>query len=206
MKTYSDLIVCNGCDTVYRRPSLARGETARCDECHATLHGAIRLDVDRWLALTVAAAIVYLIANVCPVIRIGLRSQHNEATLWQSAAALAHSAAAPIAVPIAMSVIVVPLLQIALLGWTLAYARAGRRAPGFATAMRLLVALGPWNMIEVALLGVLVSVVKLSGFMEVTPAIGLWAMAALMMLITLITQRDVRHLWDLDLIDSGTQA
>ncbi|TDN58945.1 paraquat-inducible protein A [Paraburkholderia sp. BL10I2N1] len=204
MKTYSHLIVCNECDTVYRRPSLTPGETARCNECRATLDRASHFNVDHWLALTVAAAIVYVIANVCPVIRIGLRSQHNEATIWQSVAALEHGAAAPIAVPAAMSVIGVPFLQIALLGWVLAYARSGRRAPGFAAAMRLLVALRPWSMVEVALFGILVSVVKLSGFMEVTPGAGAWAMAALMTLITLVTHRDIEQLWDLT--EGGARA
>lgn len=204
MKTFPHLIVCNECDTVYRRPCLAPGDTSRCEECGATVYGASHLNVDCRLALTVAAAVVYMIANVCPVIRIGLRGQHIEATLWQSAAALAHGTAAPVAVPTAMSVIGVPFLQIALLGWVLVYARSGRRAPGFTTAMRLLVALRPWSMVEVALLGILVSVVKLSGFLEVAPGAGVWAVAALMMLITLIAHRDIEQLWELT--EGGARA
>jgi paraquat-inducible protein A len=197
MKTYPDLIVCEHCDTVYRRPALAPGEAARCEACGAGLRRAGRLDVDRWLALTVAAAVVYVIANTCPVIRISLQGLHNEATLWQSAMALAHGAAAPIAVPAALSVIVVPLAQILLLGWVLGHARAGRRAPGFAAAMRLLGALRPWSMVEVALLGILVSVIKLSGFLDVAPGAGIWATAALMVLLTLIASRDLHELWAL---------
>lgn len=197
MKTFPDLVVCEHCDSVFRRRTLAPGGVAHCGTCGAVLYRAGRLDVDRWLALTLAAAIVLVIANVCPVIRISLQGLHNEATLWQSAAALAHGPAAPIAVPTALSIIVVPFLQIGLLGWVLGHARLGRRAPGFAQAMRMLVALRPWSMVEVCLLGILVAVIKLSSFLEVAPGAGIWATAALMVLITLIANRDVHWLWEM---------
>jgi paraquat-inducible protein A len=50
-------------------------------------------------------------------------------------------------------------------------------------------------MVEIALLGVLVSLVKLSSFLEVTPGAGIWATAGLMVLITLIAHRDIHVLW-----------
>lgn len=197
MRTFSDLIVCEHCDSVYRRRPLAAGEAARCARCAAILYRARRIDVDRWLALTLAAAIAFVIANVCPVIRISLQGVHNETTLWESAAALAQGPIAVIAVPTALSIIVVPFLQITLLAWVLVHARAGRRAPGFAPAMRMLAALRPWSMIEVCLLGILVAVIKLSSLVQVAPGAGIWATAGLMVLITLIANRDIHRLWEL---------
>ncbi|MDH6152367.1 MULTISPECIES: paraquat-inducible protein A [Paraburkholderia] len=196
MQTFPDLVVCEHCDSVYRRRALATREVARCGQCSAVLYRASQLDVDRWLALTVAAAIVFVIANVCPVIRISLRGLHSETTLWQSAAALAHGAVAPIALATAMMIVVVPLLQIALLGWVLAFARAARRAPGFAWSMRLLAMLRPWSIVEVGVLGMLVAVIKLSSFVQVAAGPGIWATATLMVLITIIASRDVHLLWE----------
>lgn len=197
MKIFPNLVVCEHCDCVYRRHALAPDEVARCERCEAVLYRASRLDVDRWLALTVAAAIVFAIANVCPVIRISMQGLHNEATLWQSAAALAHGPAAPIALPAALAIIVVPFLQIGLLAWILVHARIGRRAPGFARAMRMLVAIRPWSMVEVGLLGILVAVIKLSGFVQVAPGAGIWATAGLMVFLTLIANRDIAGLWEM---------
>lgn len=197
MKTFPHLIVCTHCDTVYRRPLLAAGEVARCEACAAVLCRTHRVDIDRWLALTVAAAIVFVMANVCPVIRIALYGQHNQITLWQAAAVLGHGKTAPIAVLAMLSVIAVPSLQILLLGWLLLFARVGRRAPGFTGAMRMLSVLRPWSMVEIALLGALVSLVKLSSFLEVTPGAGIWATAGLMVLITLVANRDIRVLWSM---------
>jgi paraquat-inducible protein A len=197
MKTYSHLVACEHCDSIYTRAPLVPGQVARCERCDAILYRASRLDVDRWLALTVAAAIVFVMAIVCPVIYISFKGLHNEATLWASAAALAHGPAAPIAVPTAMSIIIVPFLQITLLGWVLLYARFGKRAPGFERAMRMLVALRPWSMVEVCLLGILVAVIKLSGFLQVAPGAGIWATAFLMILLTIIANRDIHWLWEI---------
>jgi paraquat-inducible protein A len=197
MKIFPDLIVCEHCDSVYRRRPLAPGEAARCARCAAPLYRASRLDVDRWLALTLAAAVAFVIANACPVVRVGFQGLHNEATLWEAAAVLAQGPIAVIAVPVALSIIVIPFVQIGLLAWVLLHARAGRRAPGFAPAMRALALLRPWSMVEVCMLGILVALIKLSHFLQIAPAAGLWATAGLMVLITLIANRSVHRLWEL---------
>lgn len=182
---------------MYQRRALMPGEIARCPCCAAVLYRANRLSVDKWLALTVAAAIVFVMANVCPVIAISLKGLHSEVTLWQAAKALAQGAAAPIALPMALTVIVVPFLQIMCLLWVLSYARVGLRAPGFSRVMRLLSALRPWSMVEVCMLGILVAVIKLSSMVQVVPGPGIWAAAALMALITVIANKDTHWLWDI---------
>ncbi|RIX42608.1 MAG: paraquat-inducible protein A [Rhodocyclales bacterium GT-UBC] len=207
MRTFPHWVICEHCDSVYRRIALQAGQAARCPRCLAPLYRASRLDAQRWLALTIAAGIVFLIANLCPLVRISLQGLHNEATLWQSAAALAQGPVALIALPAALSIIVVPFLQIVLLGWVLAFACRRRRAPGFAPALRLLGLLRPWSMVEVCLLGILVAIIKLSGFLEVAPGPGIWAMAVLMVLITLIANRDVHWLWEMvDDVAAGAAA
>lgn len=205
MRSFPDLVICEQCDSVYRRCALAPGQIARCQTCDAILLRPDRLDLDGWLALTLTAAVVFLIANLTPVIRISLGGLHSEATLWQAALALARGDSAPIAIPTVLAVIVVPGLQIALLGWVLLHARAGLRAPGFERALRWLVALRPWSMVEVAVLGILVAVVKLTSLVEVAPGPGIWATAALMVLLTVIANHDLHGLWartDLQPIDS----
>jgi paraquat-inducible protein A len=126
-----------------------------------------------------------------------LHGLHNEATLWQSVAALAHGEAAPMAVAAALSVIVVPLLQIMLLGWVLVFSWTGLRAPAFTSVMKTLSALRPWSMVEFCLLGVLVAIIKLSTYLDVVAGVGAWATAALTALITVIANRDTHCLWEL---------
>lgn len=196
MTLYPALVVCEHCDSVYRRHDLGVNEIARCGRCRAVLYRASRLDIDHLLALTLAAAIVFVIANVSPVIRIAVSGMHNEANLLQAISALSQGSALLVGLVAGATLFGVPLLQIALLGWVLLFARAGRRAPGFGAAMRVLHWIRPWSMTEVFLLGVLVVIVKLSGMLNVIAGPGTYATVVLTVLITVIAKRDVRTLWE----------
>jgi len=190
------LLICEHCDSVYQRPALARRQTAHCLRCGALLEKARHLNADQLLALTLAAAILFLFANAFPIMQIGLQGLSNEATLWGTVEALAYGRITPIALVAGLSIIFAPGLQIILLAWVLVYARNGQIAPGFRACMRALEHLRPWSMLEVCLLGILVAIIKLGGMLDVHPGIGLWAMAILTILILLIAGRDVRGLWD----------
>lgn len=189
-------VICEHCDSIHRRDELRRDEIARCTRCRAVLYRSTRLDVDPLLALTLTGAIVFVIANTTPVIRIAVGGLHNDANLLGAIAALFHGPSLAVALVAATTLFVVPLLQIVLLGWVLLFARRGRRAPGFVGAMRALHWIRPWSMTEVFLLGVLVAIVKLSGFLHVIAGPGAWATAILTVLITLVGKRDMRTLWD----------
>ncbi len=197
MNNFRELIVCEHCDYVYRRVALRRGDVVRCSVCGAILYRAEKLSIDQRLALAVAAAVLFVLVNVCPVMQIGLGAQHNAATLWQAVLALGQGAAAPIALPAAAAAVIVPGLQIMLLLWVLSFARARRSAPGLAWCLRVLGRLRPWSMMEVCLFAALVAIVKLSGFLQVTPEPGIWAVGGLTLLIPLLTGSDVYWLWGL---------
>jgi paraquat-inducible protein A len=190
------LIICEHCDSVYQRPPLARKQTAHCHRCGALLYRGRRLNTDQLLALTVAAAILFIFANTFPIMGISMQGLSNDATLWSTVEALAHGQISLIALVTGLSIIFAPAMQIILLAWVLVHARAGRMAPGFRICMRTLERLRPWSMLEVCLLGILVAIIKLVGMLEVHPGIGLWAMSMLTVLIILIGGRDVRGLWD----------
>lgn len=190
-----DLIICEHCDSLYEAVPLQRGETASCARCGAVLARAHRLSLEQLLALTIAAAVLFVFANVFPVISISMKGLSNEVTLWSSVEALAQGRITLIALVAGLSIIFAPMLQIALLFWVLLHAHKGQVAPGFKICMRALEHLRPWSMLEVCMLGILVAIVKLSGMLDVHAGVGLWAMAMLMVLIILIAGKHTRRLW-----------
>ena len=115
--------------------------------------------------------------------------------MWQAAAALDQGAAAPIAVPTAAVAVLVPSAADYPADVGVRASRTRQRAPAFAPIMKTLVILRPWSMVEVCMLGILVAVIKLSSLVQVYLGAGVWAMAALMVLMTIIAGRDVRQLW-----------
>lgn len=194
MKIHPALIACANCDTLSRSRPLARGERLICASCGAVLLRS-GLGIQQLLALSLSAGIVFIIANVFPVLEINLNGRHIQTTLLGSVLSLADFSSAPIAIIVALALIVAPALQIALLCWLLLYARAGKRAPYFNSLLRVWTRLHPWSMVEVGLLAALVAVVKLQGLLHVQVGIGIWAIAALAVLLTVLTHRNVRALW-----------
>jgi hypothetical protein len=68
---------------------------------------------------------------------IEVGGMHTEATVWGAALLMLHGWAAWPAVVLALSMFILPLLQIALLLWVLGFARFGRRAPGRMLALNI---------------------------------------------------------------------
>ena len=55
----------------------------------------------------------------------------------------------------------------------------------------------PWSMTEVFLLGALVAIVKLSGWVHVTPGVGIWGLASLTILLTILSLVEPKSWWSL---------
>lgn len=194
---YFDLLICRYCDTVYRRRPLAMGEVARCRRCRAELERHHRLGADTLLALVFTAIIVFVQANVWPIVTLGFNGQQVSTTLWGVILAMWRDHSLVIAILVAGTLFFFPILRMLLLGWLLWFARRRQRAPGFRGAMLALHVLRPWTMSEVFVLGALVSIVKVHAYFDVSPDAGIYAYAALMLLLTLLSRVDLRRLWEL---------
>jgi paraquat-inducible protein A len=55
----------------------------------------------------------------------------------------------------------------------------------------------PWSMTEVFLLGALVAIVKLANWVPITAGPGIWAIAALTMVLALLGRRDPASWWSI---------
>ncbi|WP_449427907.1 paraquat-inducible protein A [Rhodanobacter umsongensis] len=190
------LLICEHCDTVYRRRPLARGEVARCARCMAELERHHGLSANALLALVLTAMIVFVQANMWPIVTLGLNGQFSGTTLWGMIIAMWQQQAQVVSVLAAFTLFFFPLVKMLTLGWLLWFARQGRRAPGFVPLMVTLHRVGPWTMSEVFVLGALVAIVKAHNYFDVVADPGIYAYAALTLLITIFAGVDLRELWD----------
>jgi len=197
MATTEHLIICEHCDCVYEKSTLAAHQKTLCARCGGVLQRHNNLSVEQRLALSFTAAMLWLFANFYPVMSISMQGLKNSATLWDSVLALSQGPITFMAMVAAISIIIAPAFQLALLIWVLSFALASRRAPAFKLCMRWLETLRPWSMLEVCLLGAMVAVFKLAGMLDVIPGIGLFALAVLSLLLIRIAGRDIRDLWDI---------
>ncbi|MGF6113474.1 paraquat-inducible protein A [Pseudomonas sp. ADAK2] len=196
MATTDQLIICEHCDCVYEKVTLAKHQKTLCTRCGGVLQRYNGLTLEQRLALTFTALVLWIFANFFPVMSISLKGLKNSATLWDSVLALSLGPITFIAMVAAISMIIAPIIQLVLLIWVLSFALARQRAPGFRFSMRWLETLRPWSMLEVCLLGAMVAVIKLAGLLDVLPGIGLFALAILSLMMIRIAGRDIRELWD----------
>lgn len=193
----SRLAICDHCDTVHRRMEIPRGTHAHCQVCDCALYSNRTTNIDALLAISVTALIVFIIANTFPIVTVELGGEQNQTTLWGAILASHESGISFVAGLAALMVFFFPMMLILLSLYIFLPMRFGMDVPGFANAMHLLDAVRPWSMVEVFFLGVLVSLVKLSGDTDVTPAMGLWGFAGLTLLMTLLNSVDMHELWDI---------
>lgn len=190
------LLICEQCDTVYRRRPLERGEVAHCARCGAELDRHRALTVDALLALILTSMIVFVQANIWPIVTLGLNGQYSATTLWGMIITMWQQEAQVVSVLAAATLFFFPMAKMLVMGWLLWFARAGRRAPGFAPLMVTLHRIGPWTMSEVFVLGALVAIVKAHTYFDVVADPGIYAYGALTLLITIFSGVDMRQLWD----------
>ena len=191
---------CPECDALYRRRPLARGETAVCARCGAKLYSLSRMTPEQLLGLVTGALLIYVMANVYPIVDLRVQGLRSSATLFGSVLALWNEGRAPMAVLVFATTQLFPLLDLlATLALLIAVARHKQDRPTwFAPLLRFILKLRPWGMVEVFMLGVLVALVKLSHLAHVLPGIALWAFGALTVLLAAILSFDLRSLWEYD--------
>ncbi|PND34089.1 paraquat-inducible membrane protein A [Achromobacter pulmonis] len=189
------LIECEHCASIYRRHQLEPDETANCARCGATLWRYSGLSLSNWLALAIAALIVFGVANAYPVASMSVQGMTQQASLLDAISITWRQGHWVVAVMTGLAGFALPLLQLGVLLWVLGPLSRGREPLAFRPAMRLLGILRPWCMVPVFLLGVLVAVVKLAGMAAVSPGIGLGAFGILTILLTMLGRLSPHALW-----------
>lgn len=189
------LIACECCGTIFRRHTLQRGETATCARCGTMLWRYSGITLSGWLALTLTALIVFVVANAYPVIGMTVQGITREASLLDAVAMTWNQGYYATAIMTCLAGFVLPLVLLLLLLWVLLPLARGREPLGFRPVVRMLGLLRPWCMVPVFLLGVLVSVVKLASMASISPEPGLFAFGALTVLLTLVDRLSPHALW-----------
>lgn len=193
----SDWVICDQCDALYRRASLEAGHRACCRRCGHTLYGRTReLEPRSALALSLTAFILFLLANVFPVLGMELAGQHREMPLWMAIHAMWMAGQPLVAMLAAATMWLFPLLIVLLYLLLLGTMLRGVRPPAAIPMLHLLRHLQPWSMLEVFMIGIVVSLVKLGDIAEIILGPGLGALALLTLLLIRLGTLDRRLLWN----------
>lgn len=153
--------------------------------------------LNRTLALTIAGAVLYVVANSVPM--LGLSAVGHEAftTVLGGALHLWRGGREIVATLVLFTVVVAPALQI---GFMLAIVLgAHRRRPPMwvATLLSLHPSISTWSMLEVMMVGVLVALIKIAELATVIPGLALFTLAGLIVVLAAIQASfDPREVWE----------
>ncbi len=191
------MTACPECDLLLRELAVPISAGAvSCPRCGAVLYRVSYDALERTLALTCAALVLLLIGNLFPLVGLNIEGHHVETTVLGAARQLWRDDMSPIALVLLATTVLMPLIELCALAWLLLHLRHGRRPPGFVLLFRALQLAHPWAMVEVFILGVLVSLVKLSHLADVLPGPAIWCFGTLMLVLTVLSSLlDHRALW-----------
>lgn len=178
-----EIVACHECDLVQRLHYPPRSRVVRCARCGGVL---LRHDPDggsRTLALALASMIMFVVANAFPIVAIDMQGNTTASSLTGAVIHLWRDRMHAVAMLVALTTVVAPAGILGMLIYVLGTMRFGLRPPGALLVLRGLHLSRPWGMIEVFLLGVLVSVVKLTHYASVMPGLSLWALLLLIPLM-----------------------
>lgn len=191
------LTACHECDLLNMVPDIPAGGTARCSRCGAVLYARKVNSIDRTLAFSIAGVIFFALANAYPI--LGMKSEGilMETTLFQGATELYAQDMWGLAGLVFFTCILVPMIQLAGLLYIIVPMKINRLAWQTPFFFRWLRKLQPWGMMEVFMLGILVSIVKLAKMAVIIPGISLYAFAALIFVMAgAITSLDPHRIWE----------
>lgn len=191
------LMACHDCDLLHRLPAIPEGTTASCCRCGAVLAKPKRNSVERSLALAIAGLVLFVLANSFPFLGFKVQGQVRETLLLTGIEQLYLQDMRLVAVLVFITTVLAPLAQLLSLLYILLPLKLKRPAPGMFHVFRRLRNIEPWSMMEVFMLGILVSVVKLAKMAQIIPGTAAYCfMALIFVLAACMASLDPHQVWD----------
>ncbi|MEX1330911.1 MAG: paraquat-inducible protein A [Desulfobacterales bacterium] len=189
-------IACHDCDLVHRVKALPTKGAALCIRCGAVLYKHKSNSLDRTLAFALGGLILFILANSFPFLAIRIGAQVRETTLITGIYELYVQGVQVIAILVLLTTVLVPFTQIMCLLYILLPLKFGRLPKRLPWVMRFLQRIQPWGMMEVFMVGILVSVVKLAKMAKIIPGISLYSFLALIFVLSAMTvSLDAHQIW-----------
>lgn len=175
------LVACHECDLLMHKPELALEQKASCPRCGYELF-AHRAQVERRsLALVLSALLLFLPANFLPIMQLNLLGQTTQDTVWSGVVSLYRSGMGAVAMVVFLCSMVVPLLKLLCQLVVLLCIRWRMALDWGRWLYRTYHHLREWGMLEVYLMGILVSIVKLIDMADLTLGMGLFCFIGLLL-------------------------
>lgn len=192
------IIACHDCDLLNRIAFVPEGARAKCSRCGAVLVRNRRNSIERTLAWALTGLILYVLANLFPFLAMKSGGQIRETTLTSGIIEFYNQGNWILATVVLFTCLVFPLLQILGLLYVLLPLHFNRSARFPVKVFRFISHIAQWGMLEVFMLGILVSVVKLAKMASIIPGTSLYSFGVLVFVLAAAANSlDPHKVWEL---------
>ena len=193
------LVSCHMCGKLSPASVLRRHHKVRCARCSAPLHQRKPVSIQRTWALLIAGLILYVPANVYPIMRVVTLGKSNDSTIISGVIDLWSSGMYPIAIVVFVASILVPVMKFVAMIYLLLVVqfKQTKRARQCTVLYRLVEFVGRWSMVDVFVVALLAALVQMGAIAQILPGIGALAFAAVVISTMLAAMSfDIRLIWD----------
>ena len=191
------MLSCHACRQVSRAPKGAHD--MRCPRCGAALHFRRPDSVSRCWAFLIAAIILYIPANVLPMMKTSSLFGTQSDTIMSGVVYFWTSGSWYLALIIFFASIMVPMLKMMALAVLLVSVQRRSRwqQEQRARLYRLVEFVGRWSMLDIYVVAVIVALVQLKALASIQPGPGAAALGAVVVLTMFSAMAfDPRLTWD----------
>lgn len=192
-----ETVACPECDLLQRLPELPPGGKAKCSRCGNTVAARPSASTDRALALTVTAAIVFILAHTTSLMGLSAVGRSSSTTIFGGVLQMWEDGERITAVIVMFCAGIAPGVYLAFMLMVLLAVRRPPAPLWVGEMMRWSHHMHPWSMNEVMILGILVALIKIAELATVEAGIGMYAMGGLVVLFPAIALSiDEHEVWE----------
>jgi paraquat-inducible protein A len=191
------LMACHDCDLLQQIPPVPEGAAAICRRCGTLLIQNKPKSFQRPLALLFAGVILFVMFNAFPFLTFKKEGIEHQTHVVTGIRQLADQGMEALAALVAINLIIVPGLHLLASLYVLVPVSLNRRVPGMFRVFRYLQLLQPWHMVEIFMLGVLVSMVKLAKMAQIIPGVAVYSLTAFIFVMAAASAAiDPHEIWE----------
>ena len=172
---------------------------AVCRRCGSRQHARIPNSVERTMSLLIAAVILYIPANVLPIMITDQFGRATESTIIGGVILLWKHDAIPVALIILIASVAVPqgkIIALCILCWIVTHGLPESERQRI-KLFRVIEFIGKWSMVDVFVVAILVALLQIGGILAIRPGAGALVFAGVVILTMLAAQSfDPRLIWD----------
>ncbi len=184
--SFDDLTACPGCDWLHYKHSLDVGMRARCMRCGDVLYTRKPYSIDRTLAASLAGIVMLALSLYLPFLTLSRGGINSSISLLDAIAALWVADMGWLGLLALGLIVLLPLARLLLLSWVLWRLRFRLGVNEFMRrALRWAERLEPWAMADIFMVGVVVSLVKISSLASLDVGPAFWSLLGLIAASTL---------------------